>query len=705
MTNNRELSQLATLIEVLDQSRHINIKSDTNQNIGIGSTVPQRKIDLIGDARVSTDLVVGGSVSVGASVSIGTRLGIASDLRVSGVTTTGFLDVIDNLTVNKQANLTGITSVTNFRVVGVSTFNSLDVGVGATILKIDSDGSVGIGTSLKNVNINSSLNVSGNTTISGILAANSITITSGVDYAASSGISTTSQGLTGTPSISVSGINASGVSTFNAAVDIFGSNQLRFNSSSFNINHDGSNALISNGLGKLILGADNGNSISLERVGIATLARFTHNAGSELYFGGSKKFETISTGSTVTGNLFATHLSSSGVTTTPSLVVSGFTTTASLSVGTSGTSIYTVSGIGSVGIGTITPVSHVEISKRNNVDDTFITGGNPQPFQLLLNNPTTTNGTWSGLSFGVSTLHEKIGAAIVHRRTGTDSIGSLNFYTKSANPGTALSLRMCMDNGVGIGTTNPITDLHVQGNSYFDGVVGFNTTVINGSTQVDFGNSNVYFGGYFNVGLAVTLANVARSTFVGGVSNPGGVGHLLVTSNSVSTPTTIFSANNSGRLSIFAGALTSAGQRGGQIDFVGGGSSVYGGELLFRTGIGTLGTEQPITARLDTAGVMYANTFTSTSDERLKANIETIDDPFVILNEIKGVRFNWKDGGDPSVGVVAQDVEKVLPEAVKTDPEGMKSVCYDMLIGVLIEAIKDQQKRIDDLEARLNDKE
>jgi hypothetical protein len=148
--------------------------------------------------------------------------------------------------------------------------------------------------------------------------------------------------------------------------------------------------------------------------------------------------------------------------------------------------------------------------------------------------------------------------------------------------------------------------------------------------------------------------------------------------------------------------MTSSSQRGGQIDFVGGASSTYPGELLFRTGIGTLGTEQPITARLDTSGIMYANTFTSTSDERLKANIERIDDPFVILNEVKGVRFNWKDGGDPSVGVIAQDVEKVLPEAVKTDPEGMKSVCYDMLIGVLIEAIKDQQKRIDDLEARLD---
>lgn len=692
MTNNRELSQIANLIEVLDSSKHINIKSEEGQNIGIGSTIPAYKVEVIGDVGVSAKVTTE-NLSVGVAT-VTTRLGISSDLSVSGVSTLSSVDVNTVLTVDEEIRVLGLTTSNDLHVIGVTTTTSFNVGTGGTIVSVSADGSVGIGTSLKDVTINSNLDVTGNATISGILTANSITITSGVNYAATAGVATVAQNLTGSPIISVSGLNASGVSTFNATVDISGANQLSFNSSSLNINHDGSNANIVNGTGKLILGADNNNSISLERVGVATLARFTHNYGSELYFNGSNKFETVADGATVTGNLSATHLSSSG-----------FTTTASLSVGTSGTSIYTVSGIGSVGIGTITPVSHVEISKRNNVDETFITGGNPQPFQLLLNNPTTTNGTWSGLAFGISTLHEKFGAAIVHKRTGTDSIGSLNFYTKSANPGTALSHRMVMDSGVGIGTTQTITDFHVQGNSYFDGLVGFNTTVINGGTQVDFGNSNAYFGGYLNVGLGITLANVARVNLIGGVSNPGGVGHLLVSSNISATPTTIFAGSDSGILSLFAGGMLSVSQRGGQIDFVGGGATTYPGEILFRTGIGTLGTEQPITGRIDTSGVMYANTFTSTSDERLKANIERIDDPFVILNEIKGVRFDWKDGGDPSVGVIAQDVEKVLPEAVKTDPEGMKSVCYDMLIGVLIEAIKDQQKRIDDLEARLNDKE
>ena len=695
MTNNRELSQIANLIEVLDSSKHINIKSEEGQNIGIGSTIPAYKVEVIGDVGVSAKVTTE-NLSVGVAT-VTTRLGISSDLSVSGVSTLSSVDVNTVLTVDEEIRVLGLTTSNDLHVIGVTTTTSFNVGTGGTIVSVSADGSVGIGTSLKDVTINSNLDVTGNATISGILTANSITITSGVNYAATAGVATVAQNLTGSPIISVSGLNASGVSTFNATVDISGANQLSFNSSSLNINHDGSNANIVNGTGKLILGADNNNSISLERVGVATLARFTHGAGSELYFNGSKKFETVADGATVTGNLSATHLSSSG-----------FTTTASLSVGTGGTSIYTLAGIGSVGIGTIAPVSHVEISKLNNVGDSFITSAAAQPFQLLLNNPTTTSGAWSGLAFGVSSLHEKIGAAIAHKRTGTDSVGSLNFYTRSANPGTALSHRMVMDTGVGIGTTQTVenTILHVQGSSYFNGLVGFNTTVINGSTEVDFGNSNAYFGGYLNLGLGVTIANAARINSIGGVINDSGsIGHLLVSSNNSTIPTTIFSGVDEGILSLFAGGLNLNSLRGGQIDFVGGGATTYPGEILFRTGIGTGGTEQPITGRIDTSGVMYANTFTSTSDERLKANIERIDDPFVILNEIKGVRFDWKDGGDPSVGVIAQDVEKVLPEAVKTDPEGMKSVCYDMLIGVLIEAIKDQQKRIDDLEERLNDKE
>lgn len=65
---------------------------------------------------------------------------------------------------------------------------------------------------------------------------------------------------------------------------------------------------------------------------------------------------------------------------------------------------------------------------------------------------------------------------------------------------------------------------------------------------------------------------------------------------------------------------------------------------------------------------------------------------------MRGVTFEWKKDGTPSAGVIAQEVERVMPSAVKTNLEtGLKSVEYDQLIAPLIEAIKEQQAQIDSL--------
>jgi hypothetical protein len=65
------------------------------------------------------------------------------------------------------------------------------------------------------------------------------------------------------------------------------------------------------------------------------------------------------------------------------------------------------------------------------------------------------------------------------------------------------------------------------------------------------------------------------------------------------------------------------------------------------------------------------------------------------------VKFVWKDLGTPSVGVIAQDVEKVLPELVsERDDIGTKSVNYNGLVGVLIEAVKELSARVSELENR-----
>ena len=98
----------------------------------------------------------------------------------------------------------------------------------------------------------------------------------------------------------------------------------------------------------------------------------------------------------------------------------------------------------------------------------------------------------------------------------------------------------------------------------------------------------------------------------------------------------------------------------------------------------------------------------ASSDERLKDNIELISNPIEKVQSLKGVTWNWNDNADelqqslPNVGVIAQDVEKVLPELVTDRDNGFKGVDYAKLTGLLIEAVKDQQKQIDELKSKLS---
>jgi len=98
----------------------------------------------------------------------------------------------------------------------------------------------------------------------------------------------------------------------------------------------------------------------------------------------------------------------------------------------------------------------------------------------------------------------------------------------------------------------------------------------------------------------------------------------------------------------------------------------------------------------------------ASSDERLKDNIELISNPIEKVQSLKGVTWNWNDNASetqkstPNVGVIAQDVEKVLPELVHDRDNGFKGVDYAKLTGLLIEAIKDQQKQIDELKSKLS---
>jgi hypothetical protein len=107
--------------------------------------------------------------------------------------------------------------------------------------------------------------------------------------------------------------------------------------------------------------------------------------------------------------------------------------------------------------------------------------------------------------------------------------------------------------------------------------------------------------------------------------------------------------------------------------------------------------------KLDVAGTIRATgDVIAYSDERVKENIKTIDNSLEKVNKLRGVEFNKIGEDKKSIGVIAQEIEKVLPEVVKTDDEGMKSVAYGNVVGVLIEAVKELNKEVEELKTKLN---
>ena len=99
-------------------------------------------------------------------------------------------------------------------------------------------------------------------------------------------------------------------------------------------------------------------------------------------------------------------------------------------------------------------------------------------------------------------------------------------------------------------------------------------------------------------------------------------------------------------------------------------------------------------------GIATATDFDSTSDIRLKTNIQVIEDPLAKVVQIEGVSFNWKEDNRPALGVIADQVEKIIPELVHGD--NPKTVNYNGLIGLLIEAVKEQQVQITELKSKLD---
>ena len=153
-------------------------------------------------------------------------------------------------------------------------------------------------------------------------------------------------------------------------------------------------------------------------------------------------------------------------------------------------------------------------------------------------------------------------------------------------------------------------------------------------------------------------------------------------------------------------------------------SSILAGTNITTTANSTAyATNMTVTQHLQVGGTTTMNTTTgridatndvvayATSDRRLKENIKPIEHAIDKVERINGVNFDWKELDEESIknihgnkghdiGVIAQEIEKVLPDAVTTRESGYKAVNYEKIIPLLIEAIKEQQIQIDQLKRK-----
>ena len=124
------------------------------------------------------------------------------------------------------------------------------------------------------------------------------------------------------------------------------------------------------------------------------------------------------------------------------------------------------------------------------------------------------------------------------------------------------------------------------------------------------------------------------------------------------------------------------------------------GSLVFSTSPALTGTVT--VEELSATGNITSPYFYSQSDANLKKDVTPLVGALSFVQALNGVNFTWKHNDIKAIGLIAQEVEQILPGVVGTSPEGYKTVQYNSIIAILVEAIKDQQLQINDLKKQID---
>jgi hypothetical protein len=396
----------------------------------------------------------------------------------------------------------------------------------------------------------------------------------------------------------------------------------------------------------------------------------------------------------------------------------------------------------SVGIGTSSPVTNIQVSGSNGVTDSY--------GQLFIQTTNSSTADYGGqLSLGgyyLGTSNSTAFGAIAGRKENGTSGSALGYLSFSTQNGTITErMRISSAGNVGIGTSSPTGKFSVNtgasnqiaffNNSTSGGT--YNIISLNGSysegTNMSIqgggvGDANLYVNsGYtsstsgaivFRTGSATVYTERMLITSMGNISFNGG---NTTTGNPTTAPKN-FRFNNdyssgttdaSLKIYLFNQGSTIQGFTSGpgyDLQYHTSGSSL--GKHVFyvqNSAIMTIGSSNILMGtttdngeRLYVSGAIRATgNITANSDLTLKKNLTIIDNPIDKLMQLNGYAYQWKANDEYQYGVIAQEVEKVLPYAVQTGNDKIKGVAYNQLTPLLIEGFKSHESEITQLKKRI----